>query len=214
MLLSGGLDSAVLVGHLLRQGRSVRPFYVRSHLAWETEELTSAGRFLQAVGGPQLAELVVMDLPMGDVYGSHWSVTGRDVPGAHTADSAVYLPGRNAVLMVKAALWCHLHGVAELALAVLRSNPFADASAEFFEQFEAAMNVAVGARLRIVRPFAALDKLQVVKLGRGLPLGLTFSCIAPVGGLHCGRCNKCAERQSAFRLIGSPDPTCYAAGAI
>ncbi len=133
---------------------------------------------------------------------------------AHSADSAVYLPGRNAVLMVKAALWCHLHGVAELALAVLRSNPFADASAEFFEQFEAAMNVAVGARLRIVRPFAALDKLQVVKLGRGLPLGLTFSCIAPVGGLHCGRCNKCAERQSAFRLIGSPDPTCYAAGAI
>ena len=32
-------------------------------------------------------------------------------------------------------------------------------------------------------------------LGRGLPLELTFSCIAPVAGQHCGRCNKCAERR-------------------
>jgi len=39
---------------------------------------------------------------------------------------------------------------------------------------------------------------------------LTFSCIAPVDGLHCGRCNKCAERAAAFRLTGTDDPTPYA----
>jgi 7-cyano-7-deazaguanine synthase len=43
-----------------------------------------------------------------------------------------------------------------------------------------------------------------------MPLELTFSCIAPAGSLHCGQCNKCAERQRAFRLSSMPDPTRYA----
>ena len=50
-------------------------------------------------------------------------------------------------------------------------------------------------------------------LGRGDPLELTFSCIAPVGDLHCGRCNKCFERRAAFRLIDMVDPTRYAESA-
>jgi len=49
-----------------------------------------------------------------------------------------------------------------------------------------------------------------MQLGRNYPLGLTFSCIAPVKGLHCGHCNKCAERQAAFRMIELADPTVYA----
>ncbi|HEY5599987.1 MAG TPA: 7-cyano-7-deazaguanine synthase, partial [Candidatus Manganitrophaceae bacterium] len=48
--------------------------------------------------------------------------------------------------------------------------------------------------------------------GRGLPLELTFSCIAPKGRLHCGRCNKCAERIRAFRSSGFSDPTRYGSG--
>jgi len=46
-------------------------------------------------------------------------------------------------------------------------------------------------------------------LGRNLPLKLTFSCISPVSGQHCGRCNKCAERRRAFADAGVPDPTDY-----
>ncbi|MCD4728936.1 MAG: 7-cyano-7-deazaguanine synthase, partial [Pirellulales bacterium] len=42
------------------------------------------------------------------------------------------------------------------------------------------------------------------------PLELTFSCLSPVAGLHCGRCNKCAERQEAFRSLEMHDPTRYA----
>jgi 7-cyano-7-deazaguanine synthase len=49
-----------------------------------------------------------------------------------------------------------------------------------------------------------------VPVGDGLPLELTFSCLRPVGGLHCGRCNKCAERRRGFAEAGLPDPTQYA----
>jgi 7-cyano-7-deazaguanine synthase len=213
VLLSGGLDSCILVAALLKEGRRVRPLYVRSGLVWEPEELGAVRRWLEALRSPRLEKLVVLDLPLTDLYQGHWSLTGRGAPDAASADDAVYLPGRNALLMVKPALWCKLHGVERLALGVLASNPFADATAAFFELFESAWNCGAGSRLEILRPFTGLSKQQVMELGRGLPLELTFSCIAPSGGLHCGRCNKCAERTAAFRLVGVEDPTRYAVPA-
>jgi 7-cyano-7-deazaguanine synthase len=210
LLVSGGLDSCILLGHLLGQGRTVQPFYVRCRLAWEDAELAAVRRFLRAVGGAGVRELVELDLPLEDVYGEHWSITGRDVPDATTPDEAVYLPGRNALLTIKPALWCRREGIEELALAVLRSNPFPDATEEFFSRFESALGCATAGQIRIVRPFAGLGKREVMQRGRGLPLELTFSCIAPVDGRHCGACNKCAERQTAFRSAGLADPTPYA----
>ena len=210
LLTSGGLDSSILLGHLLDTGRRVQPFYVRSHLLWEREELAAVDRFLRAVALPALEELVVLDLPLEDLYDGHWSLTGRGVPDFASPDTAVYLPGRNALLLVKAALWCRLHGIEELALAVLGANPFADATPEFFDEFASASARAAGGPIRFLRPFGRLSKRQVMELGRGLPLELTFSCIAPVNGLHCGGCKKCAERIGAFSLIGGDDPTRYA----
>ncbi len=213
LLFSGGLDSSILLGHLLRQGHRVQPFYVRSDLVWEPAELRAARRFLGELA-PQfpacLEPLVVLELPLADVYQAHWSVTGRDPPDGSSPDDAVYLPGRNAILLVKAAVWCRLHGIDGLALGVLASNPFADATPAFFEQFQRASNTALAANLQVLRPFAHLTKAQVMELGRGLPLQATFSCIAPRDGVHCGQCNKCAERRSAFRLLDLPDPTRYA----
>lgn len=187
----------------------MQPFYIRSGLVWEGEELAAARRYLDAFSSPRLGELVVLELPLADLYEGHWSLTGDDPPDAESPDRAVYLPGRNALLIVKAALWCGLHGIEALALGVLESNPFADASAEFFDGYEGALNCAVGGQLRIVRPFGGMSKREVMELGRGFPLELTFSCLAPSAGRHCGACNKCAERNAAFRLIGAEDPTAY-----
>lgn len=210
LLVSGGLDSGILLGHLLDQGRRVQPFYVRSGLYWEADEQQALQRLLAQMACDRLQPLVTFDLPLADVYRNHWSVTGRAVPDAATPDEAVYLPGRNALLVIKPAIWCRLNDVDELALAPLGSNPFADAGPEFFDGFQAALNLAVSGSLTITRPFAQLHKRDVMLLGRRYPLELTFSCIAPIDGLHCGRCNKCAERRSAFRMIDADDPTEYA----
>lgn len=211
LLLSGGLDSSILLGHLVRQGHRVQPFYVRSHLFWEEEELRSVRQYVQALHTPQVEPLVVLELPLLDLYGDHWSVRGQDVPGAASEDGAVYLPGRNALLCLKTALWCQMHGLETLMLGVLAANPFADATPAFFADLEATLSHGPSPAVKLVRPLAGLTKLEVMRLGRGLPLEWTFSCLAPVAGQHCGRCNKCAERATAFRLSGSPDPTDYAA---
>jgi len=125
-------------------------------------------------------------------------------------DEAVFLPGRNPLLLIKPALWCRLHGIGHLTLATLANNPFPDATPNFFAQFEEVLREAVGGQLRIARPFEHLTKDRVLDMGRGLPLELTFSCLSPVDGLHCGQCNKCAERRRAFSEAGIDDLTRYA----
>lgn len=211
LLLSGGLDSAILLGQLLQSDRDVQPFYIRAGLFWERHELAATERLVAHFQGTKLRPLVVLEMPLADVYDNHWSVTGRGVPDGSTPDEAVYLPGRNALLLIKAAVWCSLNGIDELAMAPLGSNPFSDATPEFFEGFQAVINVATAGNLVLSRPFAPLHKTDVMRLGSAFPLDLTFSCIAPVGELHCGQCNKCAERRQAFASAELNDPTVYAA---
>lgn len=213
LLVSGGLDSCILLGRLLEEGREVRPFYIRTGVVWQEAELAALRRYIAAVSERRigrLQELVALELPLADLYGRHWSLTGDAVPDANTPDEAVYLPGRNALLTIKAAVWCQMHGLTQLALATLRSNPFPDATREFFDTFQSALSIGSAAKIELVRPFEHLGKIEVMQIGREMPLKQTFSCISPVGTLHCGRCNKCAERKHAFRDAQLPDPTNYA----
>jgi 7-cyano-7-deazaguanine synthase len=210
ILVSGGLDSAILVGEEVRRRPFVVPLYVRFGLRWEEVERAYLERFLGALKAPTLRPLVTLQMPIRDVYGAHWSTTGEAVPDADSPDEAVFLPGRNALLLVKSLLWCHLNHVPEIALAPLESNPFPDATPAFFENFRGAVNQGVGGSVRVVLPYAGLHKEEVLRRGAHLPLEHTFSCIQPRQGLHCGRCNKCAERQKGFRAAGVVDPTLYA----
>src|SRR5947209_1267635 len=209
VLVSGGLDSAILLGDAARTAAPVHPLYVRCGLLWEAEELRHLGRYLDAIRRPGLHPLRILEQPVADLYDGHWSLTGRGVPAADSPDEAVYLPGRNVLLLSKALLWCHLHSVPAVAVGTLAANPFPDATPAFFDQFAAAVNRAVGGAVDVRRPFAGLDKAAVMKRGAGLPLELTFSCLRPVGGRHCGACNKCQERRTAFRAASLPDATAY-----
>jgi 7-cyano-7-deazaguanine synthase len=213
-LVSGGLDSAVLIHALAHRFERVFPLYVRAGLRWEPVEEYWLKRFLRATasrnGCGAIHPLTVARLPVSDVYGAHWSLTGRGVPGGRSADSAVYLPGRNLLLLSKAAVFCALRQIPVVALGPLKGNPFPDATADFFRGFARLASRALERPLRVLTPFAHLSKPQVVRAGRGLPLELTLSCMRPAGRRHCGVCNKCAERRQAFRAAGLPDRTAYA----
>jgi 7-cyano-7-deazaguanine synthase len=209
VLISGGLDSAILCVDLLRDFSRVVPLYIRSGLRWEGAEVASLARFLDAVQADRLESLVVLDEPTADVYGAHWSTNGDGIPGSDTPDEAVYLPGRNMLLIVKAAVWCRLREIGTLALGTLGSNPFPDSTPDFFEKLEGLLNQAIGGRLRLIRPFEHLHKSDVLARGKHLPLHLTFSCINPIEGRHCGVCNKCAERRKGFDAAGIRDLTSY-----
>ena len=185
------------------------PVFVRGGLLWEEAELGHLRSYLAAVARPELEALTILEEPVADVYGNHWSTTGQGVPDAASPDSAVFLPGRNLFLVSKAAVWCVLRGIPSLALGTLGANPFPDSTREFYHGLEGVLRQALGASVAILLPYATVTKAELLARARGLPLERTFSCIRPVQGLHCGACNKCAERRRGFAQAGIEDPTRY-----
>lgn len=211
VLVSGGLDSAILLADAVRRGQRVQPIALRCGLSWERVEAAHLARFLHAIRSDNLEPLVTLDQPTADLYGQHWSVTGEKVPTECDPDEDVFLPGRNLFLLVKPLVWCHLNRVPALALGSLATNPFPDATPEFFRSLAGCANQAMGGtHVDVVLPLGGMKKTAVMRLGRGMPLEHTFSCIRPAGDQHCGRCNKCFERREAFRAADMPDPTPYA----
>jgi 7-cyano-7-deazaguanine synthase len=210
VLVSGGLDSAILLAELLRRGHVAHPLYLRFGLAWEPVEEAHLRRFLASLDDPLPEPLTVLRCPIASIYGSHWSVSGDAVPDERTEDAAVYLPGRNLLLLAQPSVWCALHEVNAIALGTLKGNPFPDSSREFFDAASALVQQGLGHTLEVLTPFADLTKSDVLDLGRGLALQHTFSCIDPQQNRHCGRCNKCAERRVAFAELKIDDVTEYA----
>jgi 7-cyano-7-deazaguanine synthase len=209
-LASGGLDSCVMLAELAWRYRKVYPVFIRYGLVWETAELQHLRKFLRNAKIPRVQLLTILDLPVRDLYGAHWSTTGRKTPHARTPDEAVYLPGRNLLLLSKAAVFCSLNKIDTIAIGSLDHNPFPDATPKFFREFAAVAGVALNSRVKVIAPFRARAKVKVLCRGKSLPLHLSFSCIAPHRGLHCGCCNKCAERQHAFCEAVVEDLTRYA----
>ena len=208
-LVSGGLDSCVLAARLAAGERTVYPVYVRQGLLWEAAEQHWMKKFLAAVAVANIQPLREIALPVTDLYNSHWSTTGESTPNHLSDDRDVYLPGRNLLLLAKTSLYCALDGIPSVALGPLAGNPFADSTPEFFSRFGEMASLALSFSFVIETPFAKLTKADVIRLGRHLPLELSFSCIRPAGLNHCGACNKCAERRRSFQEADVEDKTGY-----
>jgi 7-cyano-7-deazaguanine synthase len=218
VLVSGGLDSMVLLADETARG-DVQPIYVSSGLAWEEAERAVIARST-AHGAGGVRPVVSLAVDMSDVYAAtHWAIQGRP-PAYHTADEEVYLPGRNIVLLGKAAVYCAAAGIGRLLIGTLAHNPFPDATPEFRAALAGALSLGLAHPLTIDAPYAESVKADIIRRGAalGVRFELTLSCMNPVVSppgvalpyQHCGACSKCRERHDAFVEAGISDPTTYA----
>jgi 7-cyano-7-deazaguanine synthase len=210
VLVSGGLDSSVLLASVLQLGGEVTPLHVRCGLAWEVAEGRALSRLLaHAPFAGIAAPLVTLTAIVQEAYPpDHWAMTGHP-PAFDTPDVEVYLEGRNLILLTTAALWCRRRGVTTLAIGSLDGNPFPDATPDFFRAASHTLSVGLGCRLEVVAPLLSLHKEDVVRLGHslGVPLALTLSCMNPGDGDRpCHACSKCRER------LGEPSGATTASG--
>lgn len=219
VLSSGGIESGTLLADLSEKHTAVYPVYIRCGLIWETMEIYWLRRFLRALKGRRiplsrksgtgLQPVRVLSLPMQDLYGPHWSLTGHRVPDGRSEDASVYLPGRNLILISKAAVFCGMKRIDTLVLGHLKGNPFPDSTRRFLNTLQRSIAQALDMRFSILTPYRNNSKAMVIRKARRLPLHLTFSCMRPGERDHCGDCNKCTERRNAFRKAGIPDQTVY-----
>ena len=213
LIYSGGLDSTVLLYHLLDQGREVRALavdYGQRHAC----ELDQAAAICAARQVPfQRADLsAIRPLLAGS------SLTSEDIPVAEghyteTRMKSTVVPNRNMLLLALATSYALSSGAAEVAYAAHHGDHaiYPDCRPEFADAMASAIGLCDWESVRLSRPFVDWTKADIARRGAELmvPFEQTWSCYKG-GKRHCGRCGTCIERREAFDLAGIADPTLYA----
>lgn len=217
-LLSGGMDSTVLVAYLrdrLHEVDAVSIMYGQRHRC----ELGAAAAIAACYG---IRHDVVDIGGVGALLGgSALTDDAVAVPDGHyAADSmkTTVVPNRNAIMLSIAAGIAVARGATCVATAVHAGDHFIypDCRPAFIDALDTATQLGTegfGA-VRIEAPFVNMGKHDICALGNELdaPLELTWSCYKGFDE-HCGTCGTCVERMEAFSLAGVPDPTSYAVPA-
>ncbi len=214
VLLSGGLDSSVLLVDLLQQGHCVTALGFRYAARHNRRELAAARHLCRSRQVP--LQLVSLDF-IGKMFTSALLEGGVEVPrSAYDEESMrqTVVPFRNGIMLAVAAGVAENLGADAVALAAHGGDHalYPDCRDSFMRGMATAMRHGTYAGVKLLRPYVNRSKEWIVSRGArlGLDLSRTWSCYVG-GALHCGTCGTCRERRLAFTTAGIPDPTRYAA---
>lgn len=215
-VFSGGLDSTVLVQHLLAQGDEVLALsidYGQRH----RRELQHAREIAARLGIEwQLADLSPV-APL--LAGSSQTSPEVPVPHGHYAEESMkqtVVPNRNMIMIAIAAGWAISRRCDRVAYGAHTGDHaiYPDCRPQFVDALRGTLALADWHPVDLYCPFLGKTKAEIVSLGAalGVDFAATWSCYEG-GTQHCGRCGTCFERREAFERAGVPDPTIYATGA-
>ena len=215
VLVSGGMDSAVVLAIARERGFAVHALSVR-YGQRHTSELDAADRVARALGA---AAHKTVDVDLRSIGGSALT-DDIEVPDAGGEGIPVtYVPARNTIMLSVALGWAEVLGSTDLFCGVnaVDYSGYPDCRPEFVAGFEALANLATkagveGSRFRVHAPLMRMSKAEIVR--EGLRLGVDFSqtvsCYqADADGRACGHCDACRLRAQGFAEAGVADPTRY-----
>jgi len=227
VLLSGGMDSAVVLAIAREQGFAVHALSV-AYGQRHTSELDAAARVARAQSAVA-HRTVRIDLP--GLGGSALTDAGIAVPldtdakdrsGDAASDIPVtYVPARNTILLSIALGWAEVLGSTDIFCGVnaVDYSGYPDCRPEFIAAFQVLANLATragveGAGFRVHAPLLHMSKAQIVREGirLGVDFAQTVSCYqADPDGRACAHCDACRLRAQGFAATGIDDPTRYLA---
>ena len=220
VLVSGGMDSAVVLAIARARGFAVHALSVR-YGQRHTSELDAADRVARALGA--VAHKTV-SVDLRSIGGSALTDAAIEVPLDHPATQdeipVTYVPARNTIMLSLALGWAEVLGAADIFCGVnaVDYSGYPDCRPEFIEAFERLANLATragveGAGLRVHAPLQHMSKAGIVQEGLrlGVDFAATVSCYqADADGRACGHCDACRLRAEGFAAAAVPDPTRYA----
>jgi 7-cyano-7-deazaguanine synthase len=205
ILLSGGLDSTVLLAYAIAEGREALCLSFAYGATHGEAELAAAHAIAAHYGVPHQTS---------DISGVFASVAGASTLTG--GDGAAYLPNRNAVFLSVAVAVAEVCGAGEVWFGAHGDDrgDFPDCRPEFVEAFDRVARIGTAAGVRVRAPWVYLGKSAIVRRGIELnaPLHLTHSCYRGTSPA-CGLCTACGARMRAFVQAKEHDPITYAPSA-
>lgn len=212
VVLSGGMDSTVLMADVLSKGKKVQALSFDYGSRHNDCELPLAASFCRANN----VEHKIVKLPfINDLFSSSLLKSGEEIPdGSYMEENmkSTVVPFRNGIMLSIAAGFAESVGARDVLLASHSGDHFIypDCRPEFNEAFSHAVFMGTGEQVKIKFPFAGLDKRDIGDLGRRLGVDFTKTWTCYKGGtVHCGTCGACDERKYALRSAEGLDPTTY-----
>lgn len=218
VLLSGGMDSTAALYWARREHEVVGAVSFDYGSKHNHKEIAFAQWHCQQLG----LQHDIVALPfVNDLFTSDLLKSGGDIPEGHYADENMkrtVVPFRNGIMLAIACGLAESRGAEALVIAAHSGDHaiYPDCREPFMQAIAEAMRQGTYARIELLRPFIAIDKTGIARLGHGLGIDFaqTWSCYKG-GDLHCGTCGTCVERREAFMLAGLTDPTVYmSSGAL
>ncbi|HMN94952.1 MAG TPA: 7-cyano-7-deazaguanine synthase QueC [Phycisphaerales bacterium] len=230
VLLSGGMDSAVVLAMARRAGFAVHALsfdYGQRHrqelvAARRVAKLLGAERHvvlridLRAIGGSALTAAIAVP------KGGSGSTRGRGAACVGDAIPVTYVPARNTIFLSCALGLAESVGARDLFIGVnaVDYSGYPDCRPAFVRAFERLANLATrdgvtdaalgrAAHFRVRAPLLRMSKAEIVRGGieLGVDFGLTRTCYDPGRrGAPCRRCDACLLRAAGFAAAGVPDP--------
>jgi 7-cyano-7-deazaguanine synthase len=214
VLCSGGMDSVTAL-HWARAEHAVVAVLSFDYGAKHNHrELPLAAEHAAALGVRH--EVIALDF-VDRLFASDLLQSGGEIPEGHYEAENMkqtVVPFRNAIMLSIACGFAESVGAEGLVIAAHGGDHaiYPDCREEFMQAMGDAMRLGTYAGIRLLRPFIAMTKGNIVTEGvrLGVDFARTWSCYKG-GDVHCGRCGTCVERREAFQLAGVPDPTEFAA---
>jgi 7-cyano-7-deazaguanine synthase len=193
ILVSGGIDSTVLLATAIDQGRQCFALtfdYGQRHRA-ELDAAKEIARYYEV--SHRMIRIDPLAFDQSSLVGEMAMVKGRSLDqitgGAKTDIPNTYVPARNTLFLAYAMAQAEIFGAGEIYLgANANDTGYPDCSPEYLSCFNKVLQLATRQALhghapRLCTPLLSLDKPGVIALGHQLnaPLQLTISCYDPQG---------------------------------
>lgn len=213
VLLSGGMDSVTALYWARRHHEVISAVSFDYGSKHNQREIALAAWHCDHLGGLWHD---IIPLPfINQLFASDLLQSGNAIPDGHYAEETMkrtVVPFRNAIMLSIATGLAESRGADGLLIAAHAGDHaiYPDCREPFMQAMASAMREGTYAGIQLLRPFIALDKAAIARLGHEFDIDYarTWSCYK--GGLrHCGTCGTCVERREAFIQAGLTDPTDY-----
>ena len=221
MGLSGGMDSATLLGYYLDKHYEVHCClftYGSKHNKYENQAAENIINYYIDEHG---CSIYVHKFDLSNLFlpgASNLLKSGGEIPEGHYNDETMKLtvvPGRNMIFISIMASLAESLGAKTIALGVHSGDHhiYPDCRPEFIHLANLAVLSSTEGKVMISTPFLNDDKAGILHRGYfdfnyKVPYNLTRTCYKDQS-LSCGKCGSCRERLEAFHNLGIDDPIEY-----